>query len=85
MKKFDSGLKTDQTWHMACVHVLKGYFGLLNVRPWASGEGLEALTWMPSKRCCSWDTALERCSGAAGSSCCVLDYQHSTKGGVRSG
>lgn len=28
---------------------------------------------------------MEGCSGAGGSSCCVLDYQHSTEGGVRSG
>lgn len=85
MKNFNSGLKTDQTRHLACLHMLKGCFSLLNVRPKAPGEGLGALTWMPIKRCCSWDGAVEGCPGAGGSSCCVLDYQHSTEGGVRSG
>lgn len=28
--------------------------------PFALGEGLGPLTWMPRERCCSWDSALER-------------------------
>lgn len=66
--------------------LLKGYSGPLNASALAPGEGLGLLTWMPRERCCSWDSsALERRSGAGGSSCCVLDCQHSNEGGFKSG
>lgn len=80
-----SGAKRAQQYVMTCFHLLKGYFGRLKARPLAPGEGLGPLTWMPRKRCCSLDSSLQRRSGAGGSSCCVLDCQHSNEGRFKSG
>lgn len=79
-----SGTECAQQYFMTWFHLL-GIFGPLNASTLAPGEGLRLLTWMPGERCCSWDSALERCCGAGGSSCCVFDCHHHNEGGLKSG
>lgn len=80
------GTKSGQQHLMTCFHLLKGYFRALKCRTLGSWGGPGVTDLDAQREGLQLGMALWRDgAGAAGSSCCVLDCQHSNEGGVKSG